>query len=100
MDNNELNQIPAENAGTPQPEKKKSFFSPVKLAVVAVVAIVLIAIAANGKAFANTIKKTFSSPEKYYRSVEANALMQSTEVATATYERLLEMLNLKDFRQS
>lgn len=100
MDNNELNQIPAENAGTSQPEKKKSFFSPVKLAVVAVVAIVLIAIAANGKAFANTIKKTFSSPEKYYRSVEANALMQSTEVATATYERLLEMLNLKDFRQS
>lgn len=97
MDNNEMNSTPEVNAPA---NKKKSSFSPVKIGIVVVIALVLVVIAANGKAFANTVKKAFSSPEKYYQSVEANALTQSTEMLTSVYNQTIDTFDLKDFKQS
>lgn len=94
----EINQ--KSEAVPPEAARARKPFPTGKLAAAAVVLLAVILTAVNAKALANTVKKTFFSPEEYYRSVETAALADAVGQMVSAYGLYLDTFNLKDLKQT
>ena len=92
---------PTPSTASPEPKKKKFSFNS-KIAVIvgaaAVAAVLIVALVVTcGDVLSNTLRKTFSSPEKYYQWVEKKTVKEAASSAADIYgSYLLESIKVYD----
>ncbi|MGN0167984.1 MAG: zinc-ribbon domain-containing protein [Acetatifactor sp.] len=89
-------ELPPSPTNPPEPEKKK-FNKKIAIIIGSAAALMLVLIVANWATLTNTMKRTFSSPEKYYQWVEKNTVKDAAASAASIYSSyLLETLKVYD----
>jgi len=88
--------MPTVAPATPAKEKK-TLNKKAALIIGAVVAVLVLVLVGNWSLLANAMKKTFSSPEKYYQWVEENTVEDAAKSAASIYSGyLLDSLQVYD----